>query len=61
MDILSQNNRTANFSTANTIKTILIDDYQEAIDNLKSLLCPFNEIEIIGEACNVKDGLHKII
>lgn len=61
MDISSQNNRTANFSTDNTVKTILIDDYQEAIDNLKSLLSSFNEIEIIGEACNVKDGLHKII
>lgn len=40
------------------IKTIIIDDEKKAIDNLKILLTEFcKDIEIVGTASSIKDGL----
>ena len=48
-------------TSKDTIKTLIVDDYLEAIDNLKKLLFSFNEVEIIGEALNVKEALYHIL
>jgi len=43
-----------------TIKTLIIDDERLAREELKSLLLPHDEIEIIGEAKNGEEGIKLI-
>ncbi len=43
-----------------TIKTLIIDDERLAREELKSLLKPFDEIDIIGEAKNGEEGIQII-
>jgi two-component system, LytTR family, response regulator len=43
-----------------TIRTLIIDDERLAREELKSLLKPFDEIDIIGEAKNGEEGIQKI-
>ena len=43
-----------------TIKTLIIDDERLAREELKSLLLPHDEIEIIGEAKNGEEGIKMI-
>nr|WP_319398141.1 response regulator transcription factor [uncultured Carboxylicivirga sp.] len=40
---------------------LIIDDYNEAIENLKDLLASFNDIEIKGIANNVEEGIQLIM
>ena len=42
------------------MKTVIIDDERLARTELKSLLEPFNNIEIIGEASNANEGIEMI-
>jgi two-component system LytT family response regulator len=43
-----------------TTKTLIIDDERLAREELKSLLLPYDEIEIIGEAKNGEEGIKLI-
>lgn len=43
-----------------TWKTLVIDDEQPARQRLKRLLKPFDQIDIIGEAANGRDGVEQI-
>ncbi len=43
-----------------TYKTLIIDDERLAREELKSILKPYPEIEIIGEAGNATEGIEKI-
>jgi two-component system LytT family response regulator len=43
-----------------TIKTLIIDDERLAREEFKSLLLPYDEIEIIGEAKNGEEGIKLI-
>jgi len=49
------------FSNSQVIRTLIIDDYLEAIENLKDLLREFHEVEIVGEATGVEEGIRQII
>jgi two-component system LytT family response regulator len=43
-----------------SFKTLIIDDERLAREELKSILSPYSEIEIIGEASNAKEGVECI-
>ncbi|WP_321281746.1 LytTR family DNA-binding domain-containing protein [Marinifilum fragile] len=43
------------------IRTIIVDDHQLFIDDLKILLSEYKDIEIIGEATESNNGIKKII
>ncbi len=43
------------------IKTLIVDDYTDAIDNIKSLLSKNTDIEITGEAISVKEAIKTML
>ena len=42
------------------MKTIIIDDERLARQELKNMLIPFDEIEVIGEAANADEAIEMI-
>ncbi len=43
-----------------TIRTLIVDDEEPARDRLRSLLRPFSDVEIVGEAENGEEAIEKI-
>lgn len=43
-----------------TIRALIVDDEELARDRLRSLLKPFPDVEVVGEAANGEDALEKI-
>lgn len=43
-----------------TIRTLVVDDEELARDRLRSLLKPFVDVEVVGEAANGEEALEKI-